>query len=76
VVSWNHHGLIAFDNECDGNYVKAQGYYMSGGIPYFLEVTDSNGCASGGSIVTAPLPFYSFRVCEINVGCSAWKSVT
>lgn len=76
VVSSNHYGLIAFDNECDGNYVKAQGYYMAGGIPYFLEITDANGCTSGGSIVSAPYPFYSFRVCEINVGCSAWKSVT
>jgi len=76
VVSWNHRGLIAFDGECDGNYVRAVGYYMSGGIPYFMEVTDSNGCQSGGSIITAPFEFVSFRVCEVNVGCSAWKSVT
>lgn len=77
VVSWNHHGLIAFDGECDGNNVRAVGYYLgSGEIPYFTEVTDSNGCQSGGSIVSAPYEFVSFRVCEVNVGCSAWKSVT
>jgi hypothetical protein len=73
-VAWvdaTHDHLDVDDRECDGNYVYAQGYDALG----FIQVTDTNGCSSGWGHGDG-LNFYLFRICEQNVGCSAWRSVT
>ena len=67
-VDSTHDHLDVSDNECDGNSVYAEGYDDLG----FLRVFDPNGCNSGYGHGDG-LNFYQYRVCEQNVGCSAWR---
>ena len=73
-IAWvdsTHDHLDAQDNECDGNYVYADGWSDQG----FIRVWDSNGCSAGWGHGDG-IDFYAFKVCEQNVGCSSTVWVT
>lgn len=67
----SHASIQACDGEGDGNGVKAHWRDSSGNITAGGWDTNGNdpGCA------TNPLPSSAveFRICENNVGCSAWN---
>jgi hypothetical protein len=67
----SHDHLDVEDNECDGNLVWAEGYY--GEYETFIRVYDLNGCTAGWYHVDG-FDFYTFRICEENVGCKAWSA--
>ena len=73
-VAWvdsTHDHLDVQDNECDGNYVYADGWSSQG----FIRVWDSNGCSAGWGHGDG-LNFYAFRICEQNITCSPTVQVT
>lgn len=77
VVWQGHNGVSVQDKECDGNYVRIE-YHVStiGGIvPYSL--TDANGCQNGESTRSHhPQRVIRARVCEANVSCTSWHTVS
>ena len=70
----SHDELNVQDGECDGNYVYAQGYWWNPTISSNILVTvwDTNGCSFGFEWARGT-DFHTYRVCEQNVGCSAWR---
>jgi hypothetical protein len=68
-VASNHRDWIVRDLECDGNRVTGH-FTLSNGIQ--RSFSDS-GCSSGGPSGTFTSPVTRVRVCEANVGCSAWQ---
>lgn len=74
-VDTTHDHLGAQDGECDGNYVYATGLWYDASISTTITVTvwDTNGCSAGWGHGDG-IDFYQYRVCEQNVGCSAWRS--
>ena len=76
-VDSTHDHLDVQDGECDGNNVYATGLWWNPSLSTTITVTvwDSNGCSSGWGHGDG-LDFYQYRVCEQNVGCSAWKTPT
>jgi len=68
-VASNHRDWIVRDLECDGNRVTGH-FTLSNGITRSLS---DGSCASGGPGGTFTSPVTRVRVCEANVGCSAWQ---
>lgn len=69
----NHRQVGVCDREADGNGVRVEYRTAAGAVDHIGDADGSGGgCwtedAVGGSWVT------SFRICEANNGCSAWKN--
>jgi hypothetical protein len=72
-----HDTAYVWDEECDGNTVFVQYRYSTIGGIVTSSVYDNNGCNNTGNVrSTYPQRMTSARICETNVGCSAWRSVT
>lgn len=69
-----HNVVAVMDKECDGNTVFVQYYVSTIGGSVLYKLYDSNGCNNSGSTRDHyPQQVTKARICETNVGCSAWK---
>jgi hypothetical protein len=69
-----HNQVAVLDEECDGNTVFLQ-FRMStiGGVVQ-RSIYDRNGCNNSGATAnTYPQQVTRARLCETNVGCTAWR---
>lgn len=65
----DHSHLNVHDIECDNHGVWADAYDAYG----YLQVYDDTGCGGTGKHGDG-LNIYTYRLCETNEGCTAWRS--